>query len=54
MFGVKKSNISLPLSRNNALVKDINAIKQHVAWIEFLPDGEIISANQQFLDLTGY
>ena len=54
MFGVKKSSISLPLSRNSALVKDINAIKKHVAWIEFLPDGEIISANQQFLDLSGY
>ncbi len=54
MFGVKKSSISLPLSRSNALLRDINAIKQHVAWIEFLPNGEIISANQQFLDLSGY
>lgn len=54
MFGVKKTSISLPLSRNKALVRDINAIRQHVAWIEFLPDGEIISANQQFLDLSGY
>lgn len=54
MFGVKKSNLSLPLSKGNGIVKDINAIKQHVAWIEFLPDGEILSANQQFLDLTGY
>ncbi|MBV4366754.1 methyl-accepting chemotaxis protein [Erwinia sp. BNK-24-b] len=54
MFGVKKSNLSLPLSKGNGIVKDINAIKQHVAWIEFLPDGEILSANQQFLDVTGY
>lgn len=54
MFGVKKSSLSLALSKGNALVKDINAIKQHVAWIEFLPDGEILSANQQFLDVTGY
>lgn len=54
MFGVKKSSLSLPLSKGSSIVKDINAIKQHVAWIEFLPDGEILSANQQFLDLTGY
>ncbi|MEM6049934.1 PAS domain-containing methyl-accepting chemotaxis protein [Erwinia sp. P7711] len=54
MFGVKKSGISLPLSKGNGIVKDINAIKQHVAWIEFLPDGEILSANQQFLEMTGY
>ena len=54
MFGVKKSSFSLPSSKNSSMVNDINAIKQHVAWIEFLPDGEIISANQQFLDLVGY
>lgn len=54
MFGVKKSSLPLALSKGNGLVKDINAIKQHVAWIEFLPDGEILSANQQFLDVTGY
>lgn len=54
MFGVKKSSFSLSLSKGSAVVKDINAIKQHVAWIEFLPDGEILSANQQFLEMTGY
>ncbi|WP_338563832.1 PAS domain-containing methyl-accepting chemotaxis protein [Erwinia sp. E_sp_B04_7] len=54
MFGVKKSSLSLPLSKGSSIVKDINAIKQHVAWIEFLPDGEILSANQQFLEVTGY
>ncbi|WP_428946298.1 methyl-accepting chemotaxis protein [Pantoea sp. FN060301] len=54
MFGVKKSGLSLPLSRGSSIVKDIGAIKQHVAWIEFLPDGEILSANQQFLELSGY
>lgn len=54
MFGVKKSSLSLPLSKSSSQVKDINAIKQHVAWIEFLPDGEILSANQLFLDVTGY
>lgn len=54
MFGVNKSSFSLPLSKSSSLVKDISAIKQHVAWIEFLPDGEILSANHQFLELTGY
>jgi len=54
MFGVKKSVFSLPSSKSNSIARDIDAIKQHVAWIEFLPDGEILSANQQFLDVTGY
>ncbi|WP_312042371.1 PAS domain-containing protein, partial [Erwinia sp.] len=54
MFGVKKPSLSLPSSKGNAVVRDINAIKQHVAWIEFTPEGEILTANQQFLDVTGY
>ncbi|ERK09499.1 Methyl-accepting chemotaxis protein [Pantoea sp. AS-PWVM4] len=54
MFGVKKSGSFLHFSRDGGIAKDIEAIKQHVAWIEFLPDGEILSANQQFLDVTGY
>ncbi len=54
MFGVKKSSFSLPLSKSGDVVKDINAIKQHVAWIEFTPSGEILSANPQFLAVTGY
>lgn len=54
MFGVKKPSLSLSLSKGHGIARDINAIKQHVAWIEFLPDGEILSANQQFLDMTGY
>ncbi len=54
MFGVKKSSFSLPLSKSGDVVKDINAIKQHVAWIEFTPGGEILSANPQFLAVTGY
>ena len=54
MFGVKKSSLSLPFYKSGDVIKDINAIKQHVAWIEFTPGGEILSANQQFLDVTGY
>ncbi|WP_058973418.1 methyl-accepting chemotaxis protein [Type-D symbiont of Plautia stali] len=54
MFGVKKSSLSLPFYKSGDFIKDINAIKQHVAWIEFSPAGEILSANQQFLDVTGY
>lgn len=54
MFGVKNSRARLTLSRKNALIKDINAVREHVAWIEFFPNGEIINANQQFLDLSGY
>ncbi len=54
MFGVKKSSLSLPFYKSGDVIKDINAIKHHVAWIEFTPAGEILSANQQFLDVTGY
>ena len=54
MFGVKKSSLSLPFYKSGDVLKDINAIKQHVAWIEFTPSGEILSANPLFLDVTGY
>lgn len=43
MFGMKKSSFSLPSSKSNGITRDINAIKQHVAWIEFSPDGEILN-----------
>lgn len=54
MFGVKKSSLSLPFYKSGDVLKDINAIKQHVAWIEFTPSGEILSANPLFLNVTGY
>ncbi|MBK0122355.1 PAS domain-containing methyl-accepting chemotaxis protein [Pantoea sp. S61] len=54
MFGVKKSSLSLPFYKSGDVLKDINAIKLHVAWIEFSPSGEILSANPQFLEVTGY
>ncbi|PPC71997.1 hypothetical protein C1Y42_12315 [Pantoea sp. ICBG 985] len=54
MFGVKKSSLSLPFAKSGDIAKDIEAIKQHVAWIEFSPAGEILSANAQFLQVTGY
>ncbi|BAN95286.1 methyl-accepting chemotaxis sensory transducer [Plautia stali symbiont] len=54
MFGGKKSSLSLPFAKSGDIAKDIEAIKQHVAWIEFSPAGEILSANAQFLQVTGY
>lgn len=54
MFGVKKSGLSLSFHKNGDVVKDINAIKQHVAWIEFSPNGEILTANHLFLETSGY
>lgn len=30
------------------------AIKANIGWIEFTPDGSIITANEPFLELTGY
>lgn len=54
MFGVKKSSLSFSFHKNGDVAKDINAIKQHVAWIEFSPNGEILTANHLFLATTGY
>ncbi len=54
MFGVKKSSLTLPFLKSGDVLKDINAIKQHVAWIEFSPNGEILTANPLFLETTGY
>ncbi|SJL84076.1 methyl-accepting chemotaxis protein [Vibrio palustris] len=33
---------------------ELDAIKEHTAYIEFKPDGTIIDANQHFLDASGY
>ena len=49
----EKSSLSLPFAKSGDIA-DIEAIKQHVAWIEFSPAGEILSANAQFLQVTGY
>ncbi|MCE0491262.1 PAS domain-containing methyl-accepting chemotaxis protein [Pantoea sp. Mb-10] len=54
MFGVKTANLPLPFSKGGNVLRDVNAIKQHVAWIEFTPNGDILTANPQFLDVTGY
>lgn len=54
MFGVKTSRLALPFSHSASVHRDINAIRQHVAWIEFTPEGEIVDANALFLTLTGY
>ncbi|WP_065647416.1 methyl-accepting chemotaxis protein [Pantoea eucrina] len=54
MFGVNTSRLTLPFSHSAGVHRDINAIRQHVAWIEFTPDGEIVDANALFLTLTGY
>ena len=32
----------------------LDAIRQNLAWIEFTRDGEILDANQAFLNVVGY
>ncbi|PWW12543.1 methyl-accepting chemotaxis sensory transducer with Pas/Pac sensor [Mangrovibacter plantisponsor] len=50
--GLKKGAISGLKSNLQSL--DLNAIKSFVAWIEFLPDGTILHANDLFLAVSGY
>jgi methyl-accepting chemotaxis protein len=58
MFGLSKPQ-SLTKStvsglKNNLQSLDLNAIKSFIAWIEFLPDGTILYANELFLAVSGY
>nr|WP_083849600.1 PAS domain-containing methyl-accepting chemotaxis protein [Idiomarina xiamenensis] len=48
----EENNIATITTDGNCDV--IKAIKKHVAYIEFSPDGLILSANQKFLDVFGY
>lgn len=54
MFGSQRSELTLPFARNLYTKHTLDAIRQHIAWIEFTPDGEIVDANALFLTLTGY
>lgn len=36
------------------LSKELQAIQQHLAMIEFTPEGKILGANQSFLEVVGY
>lgn len=58
MFGLKtfssKEGSPFNFAKSSGLSQDLNAIKSSVAWIEFLPDGTIVSANDLFLTLTAY
>lgn len=38
----------------NAYKAMLDAVRRHVAVIEFTPDGVILDANELFLQLTGY
>ncbi|RNM04407.1 PAS domain-containing protein [Dickeya undicola] len=58
MFGLSKvlntEGKKITASKVSSLEYDMNAIKQNIAYIEFLPDGSILYANSLFLDLMGY
>ncbi len=58
MFGLKtfssKEHSAFNFLKSGGLSQDLNAIKSSVAWIEFLPDGTILSANDLFLGITAY
>ena len=41
-------------SGNNRIAEKYDAVARSQAVIEFTPDGEIVTANQNFLDAMGY
>jgi len=55
MFG---SSIKAELRHSQQLAASqsriLDAIRQNLAWIEFTRDGEILDANQAFLNVVGY
>tara|TARA_B100001063_G_C16739714_1_gene544067 strand:- start:422 stop:1723 length:1302 start_codon:yes stop_codon:yes gene_type:complete len=56
MFGLRKDNAKVEeLERQlNESKSVLSAIYNHVAYIEFTPEGKILDANELFLDTVGY
>ncbi len=56
MFGLRKDNAKVDeLERQlNESKSVLSAIYNHVAYIEFTPEGKILDANELFLDTVGY
>lgn len=56
MFGLRKDNAKVEeLERQlNESKSVLSAIYNHVAYIEFTPEGKILDANDLFLDTVGY
>ncbi|NAT79058.1 PAS domain-containing methyl-accepting chemotaxis protein [Dickeya dadantii] len=58
MFGLSKvlntEGKKITAAKASTSEHDMNAIKQSIAYIEFMPDGTILYANPIFLDLLGY
>ena len=56
MFGLRKDNAKVDeLERQlNESKSVLSAIYNHVAYIEFTPEGKILDANDLFLDTVGY
>jgi methyl-accepting chemotaxis protein len=49
-----KMDLAQMTERNLRLNTELQAIQQHLAMIEFTPEGEILQANQLFLNVVGY
>lgn len=58
MFGANVRNLrdqlSTELARANSFSDDLKAISSNVAYIEFSPDGTILTANELLLNAVGY
>ncbi len=57
MFGknkVQEALIGDLEDKNNELAASLNAIRDHMGYIEFTPEGEILDANTLFLSVVGY
>ncbi|MCL5050854.1 MAG: hypothetical protein M1473_10080 [Firmicutes bacterium] len=53
-FARKPAVVPEPISNFASQSDYIAAIKAHVAYIEFLPDGEIVDLNPLFASVTGH
>ena len=56
MFGLRKDNAKVEELEHqlNESKSVLSAIYNHVAYIEFTPEGKILDANELFLDTVGY
>ena len=52
--GALKRELLACKEREQTFQSTVQAIKEHVATIEFTPSGEILDANRLFLQTTGY
>ena len=54
MFNLSKVVKRVTKPNSLDMADDVSAIKSAMGWVEFSPQGQIMMANDMFLDMTGY